>query len=172
MDWWACNSSVRLQTSCLFGLTLLLLYEFFVHFRALQTPTPADRRTRTCPWRRTLRLWGRRPTGRLSPHSRKQRSEIKPFTSISYAVCSSLLSNCHMIKCLDTVKSLQLYQAPLKCDLVSCSVHTNTFSPILAPDQTSGICCAYKCWLQPRPQWWCSCAGHGHLLWSQRLLAH
>lgn len=32
------------------------LCKLIVHFRALQTPTPAGRRILTCPWRRTLKL--------------------------------------------------------------------------------------------------------------------
>lgn len=46
------------------------------------------------------------------------------------------------------------------------------FPPIMPADQTSGICRAHKCRLQPRPQRRCSCAGHGHFFWSQRLLAY
>ena len=67
----------RVSPSCLCSLQELIFIPA-VHccpFRARQTPTPAGRRTQTCPWRRTQRLWGRRLTDRRSPHSRKQRSE-------------------------------------------------------------------------------------------------
>lgn len=105
-----------------------------VHFRALQTPTPAGRRTQTCPWRRTLRLWGRRPTDRRSPRLRKQRSESDCccqcrfngcYRCIIFASVSSVLSLVHLfISVKWTLNSAWGQQLSLMF-LASCRLLTN-----------------------------------------------
>lgn len=118
---------------------------------------------------------GGRQTGPChARESKGQRSSVAPLSVVAQCCFNSCCCCCIVCTSVQSVLTLVNLLISVKGTLNLGVFFMKLISvfPITAADQTSGVCCADKCRLQPWPQWWSSCARHGHILWSQRLLAH